>query len=64
LTFRPPTYRNGWTGELILLGKVWRMRKSETMRAASRLLLSHPIFCLLAVLAALSECTKQNKIRG
>src|SRR5215204_1108880 len=28
------------------------MRKSETMRAASRLLLSHPIFCLLAVLAA------------
>jgi hypothetical protein len=36
----------------ILLGKVWRMRKSETMRAASRLLLSHPIFCLLAVLAA------------
>jgi hypothetical protein len=52
LTFRPPTYRDGWTGELILLGKVWRMRKSETMRAASRLLLSHPIFCLLAVLAA------------
>jgi hypothetical protein len=36
----------------ILLGKVWGMRKSETMRAASRLLLSHPIFCLLAVLAA------------
>jgi hypothetical protein len=36
----------------ILLGKVWRMRQSETMRAASRLLLSHPIFCLLAVLAA------------
>jgi hypothetical protein len=36
----------------ILLGKVWRMRKSETMRAASRLLLSHPIVCLLAVLAA------------
>jgi hypothetical protein len=36
----------------ILLGKVWRMRKSETMRAASRLLLSHPIFCLLAALAA------------
>ena len=28
------------------------MRKSETMRAASRLLLSHPIFCSLAVLAA------------
>ena len=28
------------------------MRKSQTMRAASRLLLSHPIFCLLAVLAA------------
>ena len=28
------------------------MRKPETMRAASRLLLSHPIFCLLAVLAA------------
>jgi hypothetical protein len=28
------------------------MRKSETMRAASRLLLSHPIVCLLAVLAA------------
>src|ERR671919_1279399 len=28
------------------------MQKSETMRAASRLLLSHPIFCLLAVLAA------------
>src|SRR5215218_8806264 len=28
------------------------MRKSETMRAASRLLLSHPIFCLLAALAA------------
>jgi hypothetical protein len=28
------------------------MRKSETVRAASRLLLSHPIFCLLAVLAA------------
>jgi hypothetical protein len=28
------------------------MRKSETMRATSRLLLSHPIFCLLAVLAA------------
>ncbi len=36
----------------ILLGKVWRMRKSETMRAASRLLLSHPIVCLLAVVAA------------
>ena len=36
----------------ILLGKVWGMRKSETMRAASRLLLIHPIFCLLAVLAA------------
>ena len=36
----------------ILLGKVWRMRTSETMRAASRLLLSQPIFCLLAVLAA------------
>jgi len=36
----------------ILLGRVWRMRKSETMRAASRLLLSHPILCLLAVLAA------------
>jgi hypothetical protein len=36
----------------ILLGKVWGMRKSETMRAASRLLLSHPILCLLAVLAA------------
>ena len=36
----------------ILLGKVWRMRKSETMRAASRLLVSQPIFCLLAVLAA------------
>ena len=36
----------------ILLGKVWRMRKSETMRAASRLLLSHPIVCLLAALAA------------
>jgi hypothetical protein len=35
-----------------LLGKVWRMRKPETMRAASRLLLSHPIVCLLAVLAA------------
>jgi hypothetical protein len=28
------------------------MRKSETMRAASRLLLSHPIVCLLAALAA------------
>src|SRR5215204_452246 len=28
------------------------MRQSETMRAASRLLLSHPIVCLLAVLAA------------
>src|SRR5215204_5108534 len=28
------------------------MRQSETMRAASRLLVSHPIFCLLAVLAA------------
>lgn len=28
------------------------MRKSQTMRAASRLLLSHPIFCLLAALAA------------
>ena len=28
------------------------MQKSETMRAASRLLLSHPIVCLLAVLAA------------
>jgi hypothetical protein len=28
------------------------MRESETMRAASRLLLSHPIVCLLAVLAA------------
>jgi Calcineurin-like phosphoesterase len=28
------------------------MRLSETMRAASRLLLSHPIFCLLAALAA------------
>jgi hypothetical protein len=28
------------------------MRHSETMRAASRLLLSHPIVCLLAVLAA------------
>jgi hypothetical protein len=36
----------------ILLGKVWRMQKSETMRATSRLLLSHPIVCLLAVLAA------------
>src|SRR5918995_6115509 len=36
----------------ILLGKVWRMRKSETMRAASRLLVSHPIVCLLAALAA------------
>jgi hypothetical protein len=35
----------------ILLEKVWRMRKSETMRAASRLLLSHPIVCLLAALA-------------
>jgi hypothetical protein len=28
------------------------MRRSETMRAASRLLLSHPIVCLLAALAA------------
>jgi hypothetical protein len=28
------------------------MRQSETMRAASRLLLSHPIVCLLATLAA------------
>jgi Lysyl oxidase len=28
------------------------MAKSQTMRAASRLLLSYPIFCLLAVLAA------------
>src|SRR5688572_8471232 len=28
------------------------MRQSETMRAASRLLLSHPIVCLLAALAA------------
>src|SRR5215218_4719426 len=28
------------------------MGMSETMRAASRLLLSHPIFCLLAALAA------------
>src|SRR5215211_4479973 len=28
------------------------MRKLETMRAASRLLLSHPILCLLAALAA------------
>src|SRR5215208_8515256 len=28
------------------------MRHSETMRAASRLLLSHPIICLLAALAA------------
>ena len=28
------------------------MRHSETMRAASRLLLSYPIVCLLAVLAA------------
>ena len=36
----------------MLLGKVWRMRQSETMRAASRLLLSHSIVCLLAVLAA------------
>jgi hypothetical protein len=36
----------------ILLGKVWRMCKSETRRASSRLLLSHLIFCLLAVLAA------------
>jgi hypothetical protein len=36
----------------ILLGKVWRMRKSETMRAAPRLLVSHPIVCLLAALAA------------
>ena len=36
----------------ILLGKVWRMRKSETMRAAPRLLVSHPIVCLLAGLAA------------
>jgi hypothetical protein len=36
----------------IVLGKVWRMRKSQTMRAASGLLVSHPIFCLLAVLAA------------
>ena len=36
----------------ILLGKVGRMRKSETMRAAPRLLLSHPIVCLLAASAA------------
>src|SRR5215217_5401366 len=36
----------------ILLGKAWRMRQSETMRAASRLLLSYPIVCLLAALAA------------
>jgi hypothetical protein len=36
----------------ILLGKVWRMRNSETMRAASRLLVSQPIVCLLAALAA------------
>src|SRR5918994_4830053 len=28
------------------------MRHSETMRAASRLLLNHPIVCLLAALAA------------
>jgi hypothetical protein len=28
------------------------MRESETMRAASRLLLSHPIVCLLAALGA------------
>src|SRR5215218_2540875 len=28
------------------------MRQSDTMRAAPRLLLSHPILCLLAVLAA------------
>jgi hypothetical protein len=36
----------------IVLGKVGRMRQSDTMRAAPRLLLSHPIVCLLAVLAA------------
>jgi hypothetical protein len=50
----PTVYTREWAeGEsTILLGKVWRMRKSETMRAASRLLLSHPIVCLLAVLAA------------
>src|SRR5829696_6302666 len=30
------------------------MRESETMRAASRLLLSHPIVCLLAALAAVA----------
>src|SRR5918995_790121 len=36
----------------ILLGKVRRMRQSEPMRAASRLLRSHPIVCLLAALAA------------
>jgi hypothetical protein len=38
----------------ILLGKVWRMRKSETMRAAPRPLVSHPIVCLLAALAAVT----------
>jgi hypothetical protein len=36
----------------ILLGKVWRMRHLEPMRAAPRLLVSHPTLCLLAALAA------------
>jgi hypothetical protein len=38
----PATYKEGET----------MMRQSETMRAASRLLVSHPIVCLLAALAA------------
>jgi hypothetical protein len=38
-------YRQHKEGEIM-------MRQSETMRAASRLLLSHPIVCLLAALAA------------
>ena len=47
----PTVYTREWVeGEpTILLGKVWRMRKSETMRAASRLLLSHPIVCARSV---------------
>jgi hypothetical protein len=38
------------------------MQQSETMRAASRLLLSHPIVCLLAALAAVRKHKKRIQI--
>jgi hypothetical protein len=34
------------------------MRQSETMRAASRLLLSHPLVCLLGALAVVVATTR------